>query len=279
MYSRLREQFSTAALILSAVALVFALMGGAYAASQASKKTKVVKGARGPRGLTGKEGAAGAKGDTGAAGANGAKGDPGSPGGPGEKGEQGLKGENGKSAKVTSIPVGVAACNELGGAEVKVEPEAGQKVCNGKQGIQGIQGEEGDPWTAGGTLPSGAMERGVWAFNGTPGETEGGGDAFAPISFTIPLASGLFESQVHIEGDTDFEDFCEGSPGEGKVKVGVLGPHMCLWTSLIVGATIRRVEIIEIGLGERSTNEMGAVVRLIVTDPQARAIGSWAVRG
>ena len=39
MASRLREQFNTSALILSVIALVFALMGGAYAASSARPRS------------------------------------------------------------------------------------------------------------------------------------------------------------------------------------------------------------------------------------------------
>lgn len=53
------------------------------------------------------------------------------------------------------------------------------EVCNGEEG------PTGDPWTAGGTLPNGETETGVWAFN----ITAGAGEVYAPISFPIPLAA------------------------------------------------------------------------------------------
>jgi collagen triple helix repeat protein len=285
MYSRLREQFSTAALILSALALVFALMGGAYAASGGltGKQKKEVKSIA--KQYAGKEGSQGPQGP---AGKDGAKGDTGAPGEPGKEGKQGPEGKAGKSVNMTEIPVEEEGCNELGGVEIEVveTPASAQEVCNGKEG------KEGSPWTDGGTLPEGAMERGVWAFNGTPAEAEGGCgppcDAYVPISFPIPLATSLHSdevfvpiSQVHVEGESDFEDFCEGVASEGTVKENLPGgPHLCVWKSgFFIGATIRRVEVIEIGAQEASANEMGAIIRLIVTDPKARGTGSWAVRG
>jgi hypothetical protein len=47
----------------------------------------------------------------------------------------------------------------------------------------------------------------------------------------------------------------------------------------ISGATVKTVEEIELALGERSTNEMGAILRLTVTDSKARGTGSWAIQG
>lgn len=285
MYARLREQFSTAALILSALALVFALVGGAYAASQASKSKTVVK--RGPQGKRGKPGPPGPKGDAGAPGAPGAKGDIG-PAGPkgdkgdkGDKGEQGIQGIAGKSVKVVPIAAGGPDCKERGGAFVEEEdgsPKA--EVCNGEKGPKGDKGDKGEPWTVGNVLPPGAEERGVWSFNGTPGETEGGGDALVPISFGIPLSTGLFGGEVHIstpsQTDADFSTFCEGVSTEGKVKVN---GHMCLWVATLTGATVKTIEAIELALGERSTDEMGAILRLAVTDPKAHGTGSWAIQG
>ncbi len=271
MFSRFRNQFSSAALVLSILALVFALMGGAYAASQTnSKKGKVAQGKRGPRGLTGKQGAVGPKGDPGAPGAIGPKGDPGAPGGQGNPGTQGNPGIAGKSVKVTAIAVGGAKCDERGGAEVEVEGElaSAQKVCNG---------EKGEPWTAGGTLPHGATEKGVWAFNGTPGETEGGGDAMVPIGFTIPLSSAFFEGEerVHVSGDADFGDFCGGSADPGNVTAN---EHLCIWVISLSGATLKFVTNPELSCGG-CTGEIGAVMHFTVTDPKARGIGTWAVRG
>jgi collagen triple helix repeat protein len=56
----------------------------------------------------------------------------------------------------------------------------------GKNGTNGKNGEEGSPWTAGGTLPSGKTETGVFAIS-----PSAEGPEVAPISFTLPLAHSL----------------------------------------------------------------------------------------
>lgn len=109
MFHRLREPFGKAGLIVAIVALVSALVGGAYAAdnlggdgSKATASAKGKKGPRGPKGPAGPKGdtgPAGSKGDTGATGAQGPKGDTGpiGPIGPqGPKGDDGDPGEPGE---------------------------------------------------------------------------------------------------------------------------------------------------------------------------------------
>jgi hypothetical protein len=102
MFSRIHEKLGTAGFVISIVALVAALSGGAYAASkglspqvkkQITKESKkfskqfskqfAVPGPQGAKGDTGAAGATGAKGDTGG------KGDPGAPGSPGGPGPEG----------------------------------------------------------------------------------------------------------------------------------------------------------------------------------------------
>jgi hypothetical protein len=168
--SRIHGKLGTAGFIISIVALVAALGGGAYAASgglSGKQKKEVEKIAK----KVSRPGPAGAKGDTGPAGAPGAKGEPGAPGAAGT----GTPGSNGKSVTVTSSGGEPGEpCEGLGGAEVKQEGAAsGSEVCNGS------------PWTAGGTLPSNATETGVW---GTP---FGGGEGihYFPASFPIRLAA------------------------------------------------------------------------------------------
>jgi collagen triple helix repeat protein len=110
--SRLTEPFGKAGLIVAVVALVAALVGGAYAAqtSRHHKKSKVLitklnqikpnvqkqlkgnagpAGPQGPAGSNGKDGSNGAKGDTGATGPQGL------PGPQGPQGPQGPRGPNG----------------------------------------------------------------------------------------------------------------------------------------------------------------------------------------
>jgi hypothetical protein len=134
MFSRLREHFGTAGLVVAIVALVAALGGGAYAATGGSaggKATASAKGKPGPRGKTGKTGPtgpAGPAGPTGPAGPAGAKGDTGATGAAGPAGPAGATG------------------------------------ATGPKGLQGIQGEPGPTCENGECLlPSGATETGTWA--------------------------------------------------------------------------------------------------------------------
>jgi hypothetical protein len=102
MKRKLREPFGKAGLTVAVVALVFAMLGGAYAAtnsggkataSKAGKQGKQGKpGKTGPAGPAGPAGATGPAGPAGAKGAPGAPGEPGAPGAPGEPGEPGPEG-------------------------------------------------------------------------------------------------------------------------------------------------------------------------------------------
>src|SRR5665811_2004770 len=151
---RLKEPFGKAGLIVAVVALVFAMLGGAYAANgsgdatasaknrggnvgnlikrEAQKFSKrfsqrfsrrfAVPGPLGPRGFPGFPGPEGPKGDD------------------GDDGDKGDKGDSGDSVKVTELATGECA-NEEGGAEVKEEGAAeGVEVCNGEDGEDGETG-------------------------------------------------------------------------------------------------------------------------------------------
>jgi hypothetical protein len=175
MFSTLRTRFGIPG-VISVIALVFAMFGGAYAASNSSgggkataSKSKAKKGPRGPKGATGPAGPAGAQGPAGPAGA---------------KGDAGANGANG-------------ATGATGATGLK-----------GTTGAAGPTGPEGSPWTAGGTLPSGKTETGTWSISLPPAE------AFfeikVPISFPIPLkeartsaagkASAFFFDRSQVEG-------------------------------------------------------------------------------
>jgi hypothetical protein len=158
MLSLLRSRFGIPG-VISVIALVFAMVGGAYAAKKyVITSTGQIK----PSVLKSLKGQAGAAGQAGAPGTAGAKGD---------KGTDGTNGTNGVS--VTSAPASIAECAE-GGTKFTAA-NGTSKACNG---------EEGSPWLAGGTLPSEATETGVWGdpFGGTAGKHN------YPISFTLPLA-------------------------------------------------------------------------------------------
>lgn len=282
MFSPLRNRFGVPG-VISVIALVFAMLGGAYAASNnngGGKATASAKAKRGPRGPKGATGPAGPQGPAGTAGAKGGDGAKGATGATGATGSTGATGNDGKSVTVTSVPTGLSECNEFGGAIVEEEGSGVEtEVCNGEKGATGATGTTGAPWPVGGTLPPGAELKGVWAFNATPGETEGGGDALVPISWGIPLKEGFFagEGKVHISGEPTFSTSCELSPETSKVKVN---GNLCIWKSLtpIVGATLLGVtEPFGEELG--TAGAMGAVIHFGVTDSKAHAEGTWAVRG
>jgi len=150
MFSPLRNRFGIPG-VISVIALVFAMFGGAYAATNNNgKATASAKAKKGPRGPKGPAGPAGAAGPAGPAGAAGPKGDTGPKG---DKGDTGLQGEK------------------------------------GEKGPKGDKGAQGEPWTAGGTLPAGKTETGAWAAGlSSSGSSI---TQRVPISFAIPLENEL----------------------------------------------------------------------------------------
>ncbi len=261
MYSRIREQFSTTALILSIVALVFALSGGAYAASQAqTSKTKVVKGPPGPKGKPGKAGPAGPAGPTGPKGDAGAQGATGGAGAPGK---------DGNSAVVTPIQSETGKCDERAGAEVSVKNTAGVvEVCEGEKG------PPGSPWPAGGTLPVGSTETGAWSINGTEESALFDQYLLAPISFTIPLAAELDEAHVHFQGEAGFATNCPGNAENPQAASG----HLCVFNGLVQNMTFGGITSLGFSFSSQA-NKSGAILYFTVTDEEPVGLGSWAVTG
>ena len=252
MFSRIRKHL-TPSTAIALLALVFALTGGAFAATNHSAgplsastakskaKAKTKAGARGPAGPAGKNGAvgpagpAGAQGPAGAAGAAGAKGEPGAAGTTGAEGKNGTNGES-----VTSATIGNGVHCGSGGSEFK----AGSAVtyaCNGKEGKEGSTGKEGptgkegSPWTDGGTLPSKSTETGTWFASGMPTKNPTGAIAMVvdPVSFPIPLKADLPASLIGFEeGEGEKSPAsaitakeCEGTYKEPKAAPG----HFCLF--------------------------------------------------
>jgi hypothetical protein len=199
MFSRLRNRLGWPGLIISVIALVFAMFGGAYAASggltgkQKKEVTAIAKSQakKGPKGATGPAGPIGAQGAAGAAGAKGDKGDAGSVGSAGPTGSAGAKGATGLTGST------------------------------GPTGITGPTGNIGD------TLPSGTTETGVWALRLNPPE-EGFEFAFADISFAIPLEEELDATQVHLINKEDEE--VKKLNLEGFIEEELVTPTKCLGT-------------------------------------------------
>jgi hypothetical protein len=295
MFSRLRKRFTYANVAMT-LALVFALTGGAFAASSGSgsspshatllataAKSKGKAGPRGPKGPAGSKGAAGVTGATGPAGSAGAA---------------GAKGENGAA-----------------GAEGKEGPpgKEGKPGTEGEEGTPGVKGATGSPWTAGGTLPSGSTETGTWASKRFVGVTSE--RAFSPISFPVPLAAPLkgfgsatqthyvtLEEQEGVAGKKDPAE-CEGEPEPGKkVKGTAEDPqaakgNLCVYQGLFklpaeeTPGEIDEIKVETIGTqgsapGNTATpvegaGTAGAVLAVGFTGPNSSEAafiwGSWAV--
>jgi len=196
MLSPIRNRFGIPG-VISVIALVFAMLGGAYAASNDSGKAdasaKAKRGPRGPKGPAGPAGPAGPQGPAGAKGDNGANGDNGAPGKDGAPGAPGAPGADGKSPEIAAeINPGETDCGGNGGVIYSVEGSGeNAEICNGKEGKDG---KEGSPWTAGGVLPAGATEQGSFAIAGTTADTNG---LRVPIGFALPLAGTMDATQVH----------------------------------------------------------------------------------
>jgi len=260
MFSLLRNRFGVPG-VISVIALVFAMFGGAYAASDSgggdatasgkkSKKSK--KGPRGPRGKQGKQGPAGAPGAPGPAGAQGPKGDTGS---------GGSNGANGKSIVTTPIPEGEVQCEEFGGTELEVEGSGNSEaVCNGATGFTE-------------TLPPGETETGAWVAS----IPAGSGESLVPISFAIPLVAGLPEEKVHKTGDAGFAAVCPGSPASPEAVSG----HLCVYVQFLapVGeAGIAGIMAPDQAFGTGGSAKSGAII-FLGGPPGSSAFGTWAVTG
>ena len=259
MFSTLRTRFGIPG-VISVIALVFAMLGGAWAASKsadsgkatASAKTK--RGPQGPKGATGPAGPQGVKGDNGSNGANGKDGQSvtgasipvGDACGPGIgntgvkytlggtsteicNGRNGSNGANGNSVVVT--PESPGANCEGGGVKVAVQNTPGQSfVCNGKEGSGG-GGGGGFPET----LPAGKTETGTWAqgFND-------GGLSLVPLTFNIPLEEAPELHFVNAAGEERSDEAppgtvenCFGSPANPTAPPG----HLCIYAAIQEGGT------------------------------------------
>jgi hypothetical protein len=208
---RLKEPFGKAGLTVAILALVLAMVGGAYAAGALSGKQKkeVEKIAQK---VAGKPGATGPAGTPGTNGTNGAAGKDGAPGTPG--------------ASVTSTPLasGNANCAQ-GGAEFKAGSSGPTFACNGS------------PAQYPKVLPPGRTESGSWALSvKQAGVFEN--TALAMISFPISLAEPLPGTKVHYvlpaewNGGTPPAE-CPGNPEEPQAEPGSL----CLYAHVSFGFT------------------------------------------
>ena len=271
MFTTLRKHFGIPG-VISVIALVFAMLGGAYAASNSGAGKATASKAKAAQGKPGKRGPKGPKGDPGAQGPAGANGKDGAPGAKGENGTNGTNGtpgtpgapgKDGKSVESFPIATGEPECAGQGGAEYEVEESgASTEICNGK---------EGSPWTAGGTLPVNATETGGWAFTGTAADTEG---VYVPISFPIKLGGFIAAEKVHfgIQTEEPFHSICGGSVSNPTAPSG----ELCVYFEELVNANFE--EIRQLTNGAKGAGRPGAFLRFSMTGT-GYGLGSWAVTG
>jgi hypothetical protein len=278
MLSPLRNRFGIPG-VISVIALVFAMLGGAYAASNsgdggATASAKAKKGPRGPRGKTGPAGPAGPAGPQGPAGAAGAKGDKGDAGSPGAQGNPGAPGANGAPGAPGEDGKGVITfafegndepdgdpCDGAGGTEIEVE-DSGESsyACNGSA----AEFPE--------VLPPGATETGAWAASGTASPAT----AYTSISFPIRLTADLGVNEINYVTSSEWvleeNPDCLGSP---SVPVAAPG-ELCVYESVLSGAPVPEIQTLSPGIP--GTSPSGALLEFKPTEAWS-GYGAWAVTG
>lgn len=260
MLSRIHRKLGTAGFVISIVALVAALGGGAYAASgsltgkqkkEVEKIAKKYAGKPGAPGAAGAQGPAGAKGDAGTAGTNGtngANGENGAKGDSGAAGAPGAKGNAGASPTVVQLdPQNPPECEGVGGVKIIGVGEHEEAfACNG----------------AGGGM-AGGSEAGFWKVEGEKGITFAGLGAPVLISFPVALADAPTETiLINAASGAPEKAKCPGEQFEPKATPGVL----CLYQSLSNG----EAPAIQLALPKT----FGAVLYF---RPNSEGFGSWAV--
>lgn len=294
------RQYMTYANVMATAAVVFAMSGGAYALSggggtsqgsavaasahravavKAKKKHKKPvsgkpgpRGPAGPQGATGPAGPAGPAGPTGPVGPTGATGATGAEGKAGSEGKEGKAGKNGKSVVVSEEKQGGPNCKE-GGATFEQEGSGTKtSACNGS------------PWTAGGTLPSGNMETGVWVVQSEKGE-----ERMAPISFPIPLAAPITgincstttssECRIHAVKltETNVPGCGAGTVEKPEAEKG----NLCIYEQANSNAEFEPALFVFHSSDAESFTEIattGGFVEVHVTGEHGLARGTWAMK-
>jgi hypothetical protein len=270
MFSRLGKHFTFANMALT-VALVFAMTGGAYAASKylitSTKQIspKVLKALAGKPGTKGAAGPTGSQGPAGPAGPKGETGSAGKEGPAGANGTNGTDGANGASVTSTAFTGKKGTC-EAGGAELTAAENKKADICNGK---------EGSPWAAGGVLPKGQSEQGTWAVTTVEFVAEHAVVGKTAISYGIPVTTvspATIPTVVYVkekEAGIEHVAECPGTVAEPKAAEGFL----CIYAQAEPLTTFEEAE--------GSTDTAGGVVLIFAgTSPTSAgggAYGSWAV--
>ena len=264
--------------VTATVALVFAMSGGALAASHyLITTTKQIK----PSVLSQLKGKAGHTGPAGANGANGVAGPQGAAGAQGPGGAAGAAGAAGASVSSKEVKAGEAACEKLGGTEF-TSASGTATACNGKPGTTGFTE----------TLPAGKTETGAWTIGHGEAQKEAAGGIELSISFSIPLASALSarasahwitpeNKEINVE-DEEVENTgaCKGGTAEKpKAERG----NLCIYAAVLTNAKSASLTIQDPVLGgEGTAGSTGAVFNVAPVDTKNptngySAIGTFAV--
>ncbi|HEY5815534.1 MAG TPA: hypothetical protein VIS95_04250 [Solirubrobacterales bacterium] len=247
MLSPLRNRFGIPG-VIAVIALVFAMIGGAYAASggltgQQKKEVKKIAKQEAQKlvkaGPAGPAGPAGSAGPAGTAGAQGPTGPEGLKGPTGPTGTNGTNGADGKTVlSGTTVPGAGLGTNgdfyiRTSTSEIYGPKAAGAwgsptalKGANGAAGATGPTGPEGSPWVAG-TAPSEVLLQGTWAVQQYT--AAGAGEAIhVPISTSVPVPTGptlwvaLGAGLVNTEEAQQIaEVFCPGSAANPTINTEI----------------------------------------------------------
>ncbi len=282
MFSPLRNRFGIPG-VISVIALVFAMFGGAYAANNSSsggKATASAKAKKGPRGPKGATGPAGPAGPAGLAGPAGAKGENGAAGQNGQDGAAGTSGTNGKTV-LSGVAVPTAGVGTDGDFYIRTTtsqiwgPKGG--VTPGSWGGVGptdLKGATGSPWPGGGTLAPNATETGSFyaAIDAT-------GEAVSAVSFNVPLAADIPEANLAVAPDPNCDD--GSAPGPSPSHPEAAPGFFCVFKAgggLFLSTIIKPGDV-STGGTNGGAGTTGAIIKGfdLLGDGSKSFYGTWAV--
>jgi hypothetical protein len=216
MFSTLRTRFGIPG-VISVIALVFAMFGGAYAASKSSDNGKATASAKAKKGPRGPRGPAGPAGPQGPAGPAGAKGDTGS------GGSNGAAGKDGTGVTGKAITGGVCGTGVSG---IEYTSASGTNtVCNGKNGTNGTNGSNGEDGACSVgqpvcEMPPKSTLTGAWSVGVTTHDSYFAN--LASISFGLTYPGGTPPTLKYVAQAEEFETECPGTETAPAAEPGFL---------------------------------------------------------